>query len=512
MGLQPNLDTDLDTGAPDGFLRTGDNLMREYKSGTITQLPSGKWRGRVSAPDGRRISVTRDTEKQLKDELRSLAGKVASGAPVASTSHTVKTWMAIWLEESRPNLAPRTYEFYEGYIRRYINPQLGKIRLTALKPEDINRAVRYVQDRGLSPSTAGKVRTIMRRALKIAQRYGHVAVNVADLTDPPKQVEPERPSLTADQARAVLAACADDRMRARYHVALYLGLRQGELLGLRWQDIDLDTGALAVRQQIQRLNWRHGCQPARPELGKVAKCGKAKGVDCPQRHSGGIVARAPKSKAGRRTIPLPAPLLAELEAHRARQAAERLHAGSHWQDHGLVFAQPNGKPLDPAGDWRDWRAMLTSAGVPASGTHAARRTCATLLLEAGVDPRTVAEIIGHSSVQLTMDIYQQTGQAILRQGTDAISAALAAPAPVTTAVVTEPEPAAVPPAGNVVPIRQPIVYMSLTATARSISLTLPQLRKIINRGELRTIRHAGREMVREADLDEFLAKVRAEWG
>lgn len=397
---------------------------REYGAGGLDQLPSGKWRGRVRTPDGRRVTVTRDTEEACKKELRRLAGKVASGAPVASTTYTVRTWLEVWLEESRPNLAPRTYASYSQYIESYIVPVIGTVKLTALKPEDINRMMRKAQDRGLSPSTALKARAVLRRALKIAQRYGHVAVNVADLTDAPKQVEPERPYLTADQARAVLAATEGDRLRARYLTALYLGLRQGELLGLRWQDLDLEAGTLAVRQQLQRLTWQHGCQPSKPAAGKAAACGHKRGADCPSRHGGGLTTRAPKSKAGKRTIPLPGPLLAELKAHRARQAAERLHAGSQWQDTGLVFVQESGRPLDGAADLRAWRALLKKAGVAEAGTHAARRTAATLLLEAGVDPRTVSEIIGHSSTALTMNVYQQSNAAILRVGTDAIGAIL----------------------------------------------------------------------------------------
>jgi integrase len=403
--------------------------MREYGAGTIDRLPSGRWRGRVSTPDGRRVAVTRDTEDEVRRELRRLAGKVAAGEPVASTQHTVRSWLAVWLEEARPNLSPRTYEHYEACIRLYINPVLGRRRLTELKPEHVTAMVRTMQDRGLSPATAARARAVLRRALKIAQRYGHVAVNVVTLTDPPRQVEPERPHLTADQARAVLAAAAQDRLRARHHVALYLGLRQGELLGLRWQDVDLDRGTLAVRQQLQRMPWKHGCQHPAPAHGKAAACGRTRGADCPQRHSGGVVASTPKSKAGRRVLPLPQVLRAELAAHRQRQELEREHAGPLWDDHGLVFCQPTGRPLDKSWDAKAWRALLVRSGAPAMGTHAARRTCATLLLEAGVDPRTVAEIIGHSSVALTMNVYQQTGEAILRHGTDAAAAALAAAPP-----------------------------------------------------------------------------------
>jgi len=181
--------------------------------------------------------------------------------------------------------------------------------------------------------------------------------------------------LTADQARAVLTAAEGCRNAARWSVALALGLRQGEALGLAWEAVDLDAATLTVRQALQR-------QPG-----------------------GGLVLVPPKSRAGRRTIPMPDQLVEALRGHRVAQATERLAAGSMWTDSGMVFTGPTGKPIDPRADHREWQRLLLKAGVPAARLHDARHTAATLLLAQGVPARVVMELLGHSQVTLTLGTY-----------------------------------------------------------------------------------------------------------
>jgi len=177
-------------------------------------------------------------------------------------------------------------------------------------------------------------------------------------------------------------------------VALSLGLRQGEALGLPWDAVDLDTGLLTVRRALQRLGGQ------------------------------GLVMVEPKSSAGRRSVALPAPLIEGLRSHRAAQLEERLKAGSEWQDHGLVFAQPNGKPIDPRADNRAWKALLEAAGVRDARLHDARHTAATLLLLLqGVDNRVVMEILGHSQLSMTVR-YQHVLPDLARDAADRMGKAL----------------------------------------------------------------------------------------
>ena len=198
------------------------------------------------------------------------------------------------------------------------------------------------------------------------------------------------------------ASCVDDEVglgdpawnAARWSVALALGLRQGEALGLRWSDVRFPEGSLAVRRALQR-------QPG-----------------------GGLVLVPPKSRAGQRTVALPAPLIAQLREHRAAQDRERGDAGDLWQDLDLIFTTPLGKPIDPRNDYRAWRALLADAGVRPARLHDARHTAATLLLAQGVAPRVAMQILGHSQIALTLGTYNHVVPELAQEAATAMTRAL----------------------------------------------------------------------------------------
>lgn len=219
---------------------------------------------------------------------------------------------------------------------------------------------------------------ILSRALKVALQRGRVARNVATLVDAPSVTRPEIVRLTAEEARQILTVADGTRLAARWSVALALGLRQGEALGLPWSAVDLDRGVLTVRQALQR------------QQGK------------------GLVIVQPKTALGRRTLVLPEQLVTALKAHRDRQSAERKSAGDLWQDSGLVFTTPIGTPIDPRNDHRNWQLLLEDAGVRRARLHDARHTAATLLLIQGVPARVVMQILGHSQITLTLGTYTAT--------------------------------------------------------------------------------------------------------
>jgi integrase len=217
---------------------------------------------------------------------------------------------------------------------------------------------------------------------------------VCSLVDTPSLPRNEIRPLTTTGARAVLDTASADRNAARWSVALALGLRQGEALGLAWDDLDLDGGKLTVRRALQR------------QLGR------------------GLVLVEPKSRAGHRPISLPPQLIDALRTHRAEQAAERLRAGNVWEDHGLVFAQPNGRPVDPRADHRAWKNLLAAADVPDARLHDARHTAATLLLSQGVPARVAMEIFGHSQISLTLQTYSHVTAELHRDAADKVGEAL----------------------------------------------------------------------------------------
>jgi integrase len=214
---------------------------------------------------------------------------------------------------------------------------------------------------------------VLRAALETATREEIVSRNVAKLVRAPAPRSRISRGLSATDARKVLKAAAQDRLFALYVVALYLGLRRGELLGLRWADVDLEIGRLEVVQTLQRVDGR--LQFVRP-----------------------------KTRRSERTIPLPPVVISALREHRARQAKERLAAGSCWTDSGLVFTSRVGTPLEPDNLRRSWYEVRKVLDEPLR-LHDLRHTCVTLLLEAGVAPHIVQEIAGHSALDVTMTIY-----------------------------------------------------------------------------------------------------------
>lgn len=224
---------------------------------------------------------------------------------------------------------------------------------------------------------------------------GRIARNVATLVDPPAVKRPTTAlPLTVDEARRVLQAAEQGRNPARWTVALAVGLRQSEALGLRWCDIDLDAGTLTVRRGLHRL------------------AGK------------GLVYEEPKAERSRRTLALPAQLVEALRRHHAVQLEERDAAGSLWEEHELVFAQVNGRPLDKRSDWEAWKALLMRAGVREVRLHDGRHTAATLLLSEGVHPRVVMELLGHSQMRTTTDTYSRVMPALAKEAAAKMGTAL----------------------------------------------------------------------------------------
>jgi integrase len=235
---------------------------------------------------------------------------------------------------------------------------------------------------------------------------GYVACNVATLIDAPSASHDEIEPLSLDEALRILRLATTRGNGTRWSVALALGLRQGETLGLRWHYVDLDAGTLTIRWQLQRHAWRHGC--ADPHA-----CGKDRHRDhcppgcnrharsCPQRTGGELHLNELKSDKSRRTIALPPYLTTALKAHRPAQLQERMTAGPRWHDDDFVWCQANGRPIGAHADWDEWNALLEAAGIRRVRVHDARHTAATLLLAQRVDQRIVMEILGHSQISMT---------------------------------------------------------------------------------------------------------------
>jgi integrase len=370
---------------------------RSYGSGSVYQIASGRWRGATVVTDpatGRRSRRTvsgptaAETRRKL-DRLRAVA--------VPVTTMLTADWLAAWLPTVRLRVAPSTFRSY-GTVARAIGAHIGTIPLGRLTPSDVERMTAAMVASGRTARTAGAARKILRIALREAIRDGLVTRNVAAESRPPRIVPYQARTLTAEEARRLIATTADDELGPLWAVLIATGLRQGEALGLSWPDLDLAAGTLTVRQSLSR-GW-----------------------------DGRLVLGPPKSDRSRRTIALPTVARDAFERQRTRQDTVRVAAGSAWQDTArLVFTDLVGRPLIGGQVTASLRAALARAGLPAIRCHDLRHTAATLQLAAGVPLATISRTLGHSSLAITANIYAAVTPELRREAADAMDRALRGP-------------------------------------------------------------------------------------
>lgn len=353
--------------------------------GSIRQRPDGRWEARLLVgvkPDGKldQRSVygkTRaEVQKKLTD-LRKRQGEGTLGDPKAERQ-VLRDFMARWLAATKGSIGDRTWQRYADVVRLHILPTLGNRKLAALRPDDLQRLYSAKLDAGLSALTVRYLHAVIHRALADAARWGDVPRNVADAVRKPAAPHHEIHPPSPDELRQFLAAAEEhgDPLRALWTVAVYAGCRQGELLGLTWDDLDLDAGKLTVRRTLAST-------------------------------SGAVPTFAnPKTAGSRRTVKLPPAAVSVLRDHRQRQIAERLALGADYAAYNLVFATRLGTPLGKRNVLRDYKLALRRAGLAETYRfHDLRHAAATMLLAAGVHPKVAAERLGHSDVRMTLNVY-----------------------------------------------------------------------------------------------------------
>lgn len=367
---------------------------RAHDEGSLRQRPDGRWEGRFYLPNGERSSVYGKTQKEASAKLKSAMAKVSKGLSLKADWQPLAAYLTVWLEEvARPKLAYSTLKSYESYLNRHIIPELGHIKLGELTPQDVQKFLNKRARSGLTPRTVQYLRAILRSALAEAEAWGYIERNSASLAKAPKMERREVSVLTATDARALIASTVDDRIGNLFALALYTGLRQGELLGLRWPDIDLDQGTIQIRKALQKQ-------------GREMKFIE------------------PKTARSRRKIFLPAAAVSILTHQKVNVDVMRRHAGSAWQDWDLVFPSQVGTPLDGSNVTHHLQRKLTEAGLPRVRFHDLRHTCATLLLEQGVQDRVIMEQLGHSQITLTLNTYSHVRPTMLSAAAAALDHAL----------------------------------------------------------------------------------------
>jgi integrase len=391
------------------------------------------WMG--TKADGRpdRRNVRRKSLPDLKKRVKQLEqARDAGKAPKAGRVPTVREMLERHLTVTLPagGTAPRTVDSYRSICRTHIYPMWGGQRIDRLLPEHIEEGLAQMLAAGLSKSTVRKAHAILSSAYQLQVQRENVRRNPCKLVRAPKVSESDHASLTQPEVRAVAAAAGDRPNAARWSVGLACGLRQGEILGLRWRYVNLDTRWLDIRFQLQRLLWQHGCDdivactenrhrracprrcPKKRASGRPHQCIPADAPllcpadcaghasTCPKRRGGGLVFREIKEKR-RKRVRLPAELAGALREHRTAQGLHALDVDAEWEDNDLVFCQWNGRPIDPRRDWGEWCDILKAAGLPHYRLHAMRHSTASIALEKGIALAVVQEMLGHSDIRVT---------------------------------------------------------------------------------------------------------------
>lgn len=306
-----------------------------------------------------------------------------------------------WLPAKRQSLRPSTWDSYQRIVRNHVLPTLGHVPLQALTVDHLDSLYakllttgnRRTGGGGLSPKTVRYIHTTLHKALKDAERKQLVARNVAQVADAPKLRQAGASELvtwTALEVQRFLTGMRDHRLHAAFLLAVTTGMRRGEILGLRWADIDFTARRLLVRQTILSVNYR-------------------------------LTVGAPKTARSRRSVALDGATLAALQEHRHRQAAERELVGNGYVDHDLVFAREDGQPIHP-----DYFSQLFDRSVARLGLrrirlHDLRHTHATLGLAAGVPPKVMSDRLGHSTVAFTQDVYMHAIPALEAEAAEQVA-------------------------------------------------------------------------------------------
>lgn len=357
----------------------------------------GKWHGRVTVgvrddgtPDRRHVE--RKTRAEVTDAVRELEKqREAKTVRKPGKAMTVKSWLTHWIENVAPLVVnDNTMVGYGVAVRKHLIPGLGAHRLDRLTPEHIEIFYAKMQANGSKPATAHQVHRTFRTALNEAVRRGHLGKNPVQLAKAPKTGDYEVEPYSVKEVQRLLEAAGRQRNSARWAVALALGLRQGEVLALKWEDVDLDGGFLVVRRSRHRPQYAHGCSDP---------CGRKAGY-CPERRRRNPETSVTKSRAGRRAVGLPEQLVDLLRAHRKVQDEERRAVGKRWVEGDWVFPDEHGRSPSHRRDWAEWKALLVEAKVRDGRLHDARHTAATVLLILGVPERAVMGLMGWSTTAM----------------------------------------------------------------------------------------------------------------
>ena len=342
--------------------------------GSIYQRKDGSWSSQVSI-EGRRLTKYFKTRKEANEWRQEILRQKKNGLSLAGATAQMSEFLANWLATAKTSVRIKTYQQYEQVVRIHILPTVGRIKLEAITPNVIQALYNKKQHQNASVRTVRLIHSVLHRALHQAVMWQLIGWNPADAVVQPKLVRKEMKVLSDTQVRNLLLASKGTRYEALFQIAVTTGLREGEILGLKWSDVDWKSKQIQVVRQAQRIN-------------KV-----------------GLVFSEPKSAAGRRCIQLGVSMMDKLREHMELQNLERQFQGDKWIENDLIFPSTIGTLKDPRNLIKVFKQYLKKAGLPEIRFHDLRHTAATLMLQMGTHPKIVQERLGHSDISLTLNTY-----------------------------------------------------------------------------------------------------------
>jgi len=374
---------------------------RANGEGNVRQRPNGTWESRLSYIDPvtdkhRSVSVYAPTATECRQKLKDLRKRIDEGKPAKDSPDTVATWLKRWRESSlaASDRKPTTRVLYAGLSKRHLEPEpFGSLRLNKLRPNHVEELVVALRGKGLADSSVRQVYTVLRQALDVAVRDGLLADNPAVKVKRPGVARKEARYLSADELVQLLKSAKGLRYELAVMLMAATGLRRGEVAALLWSVVDLKKCELTVLRTLSRVE-------------------------------GHLVLTDVKTDRSRRRVPIPAGLVTALKAHRKRQLEERLEAGDQWTESGAVFATESGTHVDPRNLLRTVELAAKKANLQGVGAHTMRHSAAVAWLESGVHIKAAADLLGHSSIAITGDLYGHTTDDTARAAVDGLGKAL----------------------------------------------------------------------------------------
>ena len=347
---------------------------RGNHEGAIFKRPNGRWQAQVTIK-GKRITKTFPTQGKCRQWIREINKQKEKGLTISSSRTTYGGFLQRWLEDIKASVRPKTLYQYGGIVRNHILPALGETKLMDLNPEIIQRLYTSKRKQGVGSRTISLIHAVIHRSLEMAKKQGMIGLNPAQVVEKSKVSKKEMSVLNEHQAQQLLIAAQGDRYETLLHLAITTGMRYGEILGLKWVDLDWVSSEIQVVRQLQRI----------PKQGYAFS--------------------PPKTNAGRRMIKLGTESLKKLGEQLDRQEFDKRLAGSKWEDNGLIFTSSRGRPMEQKIVHNEFKQILKKAGLPNIRFHDLRHTAATLMLLSNIPILIVSRRLGHAKVSTTLDIY-----------------------------------------------------------------------------------------------------------